>query len=131
MKRLTVIYISFLVVSLMFAGRSYAKIDAETIVGIWLFDEGRGDVAQDSSVNGNDGTLNGPQWTNESKFGSALEFNGSDSYIEFATGESMKTSHLTFMAWFNTRKLDGYGHIFQTGNDWNDMAGYVFRVHQD
>jgi hypothetical protein len=115
----------------MFAGKSYAKIDTETIVGIWLFDEGSGYVAKDSSVNGNDGTLNGPQWTNESKFGGALEFNGSDSYIEFATGESMKTPHLTFMAWFKTRKLDGYGHIFQTGNDWDDMAGYVFRVHQD
>jgi hypothetical protein len=131
MKRSIIIYISFLVVSLMFAGQSSAKIDTDTIVGIWLFDEGKGDVAKDSSISGNDGTLNGPEWTNESKFGSALEFNGTDSYIEFATGESMKTQHLTFMAWFNTRKLDGYGHIFQTGNDWDDMAGYVFRVHQD
>ena len=131
MKRLPLICISLLVNSFMFGGQGYAKIDTDTIVGIWLFDEGRGDVAKDSSVNGNDGTLNGPQWTNESKFGSALEFNGTDSYIEFASGESMKTQHLTFMAWFNTRKLDGYGHIFQTGNDWDDMAGYVFRVHQD
>jgi len=131
MARLNVICIIFLIINLTFAGQSYAKIDTETIVGIWLFDEGAGDVAKDSSVNGNDGTLIGPQWTNESKFGKALEFNGSDSYIEFATGENMKTPHLTFMAWFKTRKLDGYGHIFQTGNDWNDMAGYVFRVHQD
>jgi len=131
MTRLTIICISFIIVSLMFAGQSYADVDPETIVGIWLFDEGGGDVAIDSSGNGNDGTLNGPEWTNESKFGGALEFNGSSSYIEFSTGESMKTQHLTFMAWFNTRKLDGYGHIFQTGNDWNDMAGCVFRVHQD
>jgi len=131
MKRLTVIWISFLIISLMFAGQSYAKIDTKTVIGVWLFDEGGGEVAQDSSINGNDGTLNGPEWTNVSKFGGALEFNGTDAYIEFATGESMKTPHLTFMAWFNTRKLDGYGHIFQTGNDWDDMAGYVFRVHQD
>ena len=131
MSRSTVICISFLLISLMFAGQSNAKIDTNTIVGIWLFDEGVGDVAEDSSVNGNDGTLNGPQWTSESKFGDALEFNGTDSYIEFATGESMKTPHLTIMAWFNTRKLDGYGHIFQSGNDWDDMAGCVFRVHQD
>jgi hypothetical protein len=60
-----------------------------------------------------------------------LEFNGADSYIEFATGESMKIQQLTFMAWFNTRKLDGYGHIFQSGTDWDDIAGCVFRVHQD
>jgi hypothetical protein len=129
MTRLTII--SFIIVILMFAGPGYAKIDIKTVVGVWLFDEGGGDLAQDSSINGNDGTLNGPEWTNMSKFGGALEFNGTDAYIEFATGESMKTPHLTFMAWFNTRKLDGYGHIFQTGNDWDDMAGYVFRVHQD
>ncbi|MFB0554773.1 MAG: LamG domain-containing protein [Phycisphaerae bacterium] len=131
MTRLTIICISFIIVSLMFAGQCYADVDPETVVGIWLFDEGGGDVATDSSGNGNDGTLHGPEWTNESKFGSALEFNGSSSYIEFATGESMKIPHFTFMAWFNTRKLNGYGHIFQTGNDWNDMAGCVFRVHQD
>jgi len=131
MTRLTIICISFIIIILMFAGQSYADVDPETIVGIWLFDEGGGDVAIDSSGNGNDGTLNGTEWTNESKFGGALEFNGAGSYIEFATGESMKTQHLTFMAWFNTRKLDGYGHIFQTGNDWDDMAGCVFRVHQE
>jgi len=131
MTRLTIICISFIIIILMFTGQSYAQVDHETVVGIWLFDEGGGDVAQDSSGNGNDGTLNGPEWTNESKFGGALEFDGAGSYIEFATGESMKTPHFTIMAWFNTRKLNGYGHIFQTGNDWNDMAGYVFRVHQD
>jgi len=135
MTRLTIICISFIIVGLMFAGQSYAKVDPKTVVGIWLFDEGGGDIAQDSSINGNDGTLlpanNGPRWTNDSKFGSALEFNGADNYIEFATGESMKTQNLTFMAWFKTRKLNGYGHIFQTGNDWDDMAGCVFRVHQD
>jgi len=122
-------------VSLMFAAQSYAEVDPGTAIGIWLFDDGDGDIAEDSSGNGNDGTLlpagNGPTWTDESKFGGALEFNGAGSYIEFATGQRMKTPHLTIMAWFNTRKIDGYGHIFQTGNDWNDMAGYVFRVHQD
>jgi hypothetical protein len=131
MTRLIKICISFIIVNLMFSGQIYADVDAETVVGIWLFDDGEGNVAVDSSGNGNDGTLNGPDWTNESKFGGALEFNGAGSYIEFATGESMKTPHFTIMAWFNTRKLDGYGHIFQTGNDWNDMAGYVFRVHQE
>ena len=113
------------------AGPVHAKIDPETVVGIWLFDEGAGGVAGDASGNGNDGTLNGPQWTTQSKFGGALEFDGAGSYIEFATGESMKTPHLTVLAWFNTRRLSGQGVIFQTGNDWNDMAGYVFRVNNN
>ena len=42
-------------------------------VGIWLFDEGKGGVAADTSGNGNDGAITGAKWT-EGKFGGALEF---------------------------------------------------------
>ena len=41
--------------------------------GIWLFDEGKGGVAADTSGNGNDGEVSGAKWT-EGKFGGALEF---------------------------------------------------------
>jgi len=54
----------------------------EGVVGSWHFDEGSGDVAHDSSGNGNDGTLkNGPTWVN-GKFGKALNFDGQDDYVE-------------------------------------------------
>ena len=62
MARLTIVCISSIVVSLMFAGLSDAKINPESIVGIWLFDEGKGDAAADSSGNGNDGEINGATW---------------------------------------------------------------------
>ena len=42
-------------------------------VGIWLFDEGKGGTAVDTSGNGNDGTISGAKWA-EGKFGGALEF---------------------------------------------------------
>lgn len=42
-------------------------------VGIWLFDEGKGGVAADTSGNGNDGEVSGAKWA-EGKFGGALEF---------------------------------------------------------
>ena len=42
-------------------------------VGIWLFDEGKGGVAADTSGNGNDGAIAGAKWV-EGKFGGALEF---------------------------------------------------------
>jgi hypothetical protein len=58
----------------------YAKLDPKNAVGIWLFDEGNGDVAKDSSGNGNDGTLKGPKWV-DGKFGKALEFNGASDYV--------------------------------------------------
>lgn len=59
----------------------YAKIDTKTIVGMWLFDEGTGELTKDYSGNGNDGTLKGPKWV-DGKFGKALEFNGVSDYVD-------------------------------------------------
>ena len=64
------------VISLLFAGSIEAEIDPETIAGMWLFDEGRGNTAEDSSENEREGTLvNDPEWV-DGKFGKALSFDG-------------------------------------------------------
>lgn len=48
---------------------------------MWLFDEGKGDTAKDSSGNGNDGQLmNGPKW-DSGKFGTALTFAGTGDHV--------------------------------------------------
>jgi hypothetical protein len=61
---------------------SYAKIDSKTAIGIWLLDEGKGDITADSSGNKNDGTLGkSPVWV-DGKFGNALEFNAIDNYVD-------------------------------------------------
>ena len=65
----------------MLTPQSYAKIDPDTIVGMWLFDEGAGDTAGDLSGNGNDGTLEGGEWV-DGRFGKALEFNGAGDYVD-------------------------------------------------
>jgi hypothetical protein len=44
-------------------------------VGYWKLDEGQGTVIRDSSPNGNDGTVDQPQWV-EGKIGTALQFDG-------------------------------------------------------
>ncbi len=36
---------------------SQAEIDPDKIVGIWLLNEGKGDVAEDASENGREGTV--------------------------------------------------------------------------
>ena len=41
----------------MLTTQSYAKIDPETVVGMWLLDDNKGDIATDSSGKANDGTL--------------------------------------------------------------------------
>ena len=79
---LILVWASFIVLCLMFAGQRSAKIDPKTIMGLWLLDEGQGDKVEDSSGNGNTGTLvNGAQWA-DGKFGKAVELDGSDDYVE-------------------------------------------------
>jgi len=89
-----------MVISLMFAGLSNAKIDLKSAVAIWLFDEGKGDVVKDSSENGNDGQpMKGPKWVS-GKFGKALEFDGSDDYVDCGSGASLDiTDAITIVAW--------------------------------
>ena len=71
---------TLIVLNLMFTGISTAEFDLKTLAGMWLFDEGKGDTATDSSENGKDGELvNAPKWTKNGKFGSALEFDGNES----------------------------------------------------
>ena len=99
MKRLTVV--SFIVISLMFAGISNGAIDPKSIMGMWLFDEGNGDAAKDASGNGNEGVLEGPKWV-DGKFGKALEFNGASDYVDTGNDpitDLSETKILSISAW--------------------------------
>ncbi|RLI73252.1 hypothetical protein DRP04_16015, partial [Archaeoglobales archaeon] len=59
------------------------------VVGSWHFDEGSGTTAYDTSGNDNDGTINGATWTT-GKFGSALNFDGTDDYVDCGNDESLE-----------------------------------------
>ena len=59
----------------MSPGLSSAKIDPDSALGIWFFDEGKGGEAKDSSGNGNDGEIVDAEWV-AGKFGEALKFEG-------------------------------------------------------
>jgi len=96
---------------------SYAKLDLENCVGMWLLDEDKGDTAMDSSGNGNDGTLkNGPKWV-EGKFGRALEFDGG-SYVEVPASENFFYEEgYTFALWFKANNVNTQqGPIGQNAN---------------
>ncbi|MCY4403164.1 MAG: hypothetical protein OXD54_11355 [Candidatus Poribacteria bacterium] len=59
-----------------------AALDADNIMGIWLFNKGNGNTAEDSSGNGNDGKINGGAKWVDGQFGKALEFDGTDDWVE-------------------------------------------------
>ncbi len=89
----------------MLVGQSYADIDPATIVGLWLFDEGKGGVVKDSSGKGNDGEIFGAEWV-AGQFGSALEFDGTDDYVNAGNDSSFDiTDAMTLAAWY---KADAY-----------------------
>jgi len=114
--RFTIICISFIIISSMFAGQSYAKIDPENILGIWLFDEEEGDITEDASENGNDGTLiNTPAWI-DGVFGSALDFNGSSTYVDCGNDEALNVKVFSVSFWCNITITEGWNHIISRGS---------------
>lgn len=99
--------IGLVFVSLVLTSLSYAKLDLESAVAIWLFDEGKGNEVKDFTENGNDGELtNGPEWV-EGKFGTALKFDGVDDYVAVSSpgGFPAGSNARTISLWFKWSKV--------------------------
>ena len=118
--------------------QSQEEIDLEKgLVAHWAFDEGEGDIAFDGTENHNDGTLkcvgeecSPPEWV-EGKIGYALEFDGTDDYVDCGGDSSLEmgTGDFTIAAWVKTSSSDsGWPRIVRkVGDDY----GYEFYLHQD
>jgi len=112
-----------IIISIVFAGISYAKVDPKTCVGAWLFDEGKGDTVEDSSEYGNDGTLtNGPEWA-DGKFGGALEFqgrvNGVKDHVLCGKDDSINSiaDEITITAWVYPMAESNYEYVVSNDRD--------------
>jgi hypothetical protein len=106
MTRLSIVCVSLFIIILALPNISDAKIDSKTIEGLWLFDEGSGNVAQDLSGNGYHGEILGAKWVS-GKYGEALEFDGVDDDVVINNyfgieGIEPRTTCLWFQA-FDTR----------------------------
>lgn len=104
-KYLLIAMVVLLVVGILVSS-SYARIDPESIVGIWLFDEEEGDIASDSSGNGNDGELKGNlEWV-DGKFSTALSFPGvRDNIVSVPHSDAMSSDTFTITVWVNLESL--------------------------
>ncbi len=121
------------VVSLIFTAPGFAQIDPEDIVGIWLLDDGGGNVAMDSSGNGNDGEIFGATST-EGEFGMALEFDGVDDHVDMLDVSNIPTDSdpRSITVWFYTEVpgseyKNNISSIVQQAEDANG-AGKLFCV---
>jgi hypothetical protein len=89
--------------------------DRTGMVGYWSLDDGSGSVAGDFSENNNDGTINGATWT-DGKIGDALEFDGSDDYVDLPDNLGY-SNQVSAFAWFKHKAPPpGNYHIIMGGS---------------
>ncbi|MBM3240646.1 LamG domain-containing protein [Candidatus Poribacteria bacterium] len=106
MKNLVTILL-FIIIS-TFIVSSYA-IDPKIIVAIWLLDENKGNVIEDSSGNGHQGEIQGSVKWIKGKFSSALEFPGKgDSYVLIPHDEAFNLTTFSITAWINLKDTGAY-----------------------
>jgi len=89
------IIIMLLILPISISAISAPIIDPDSVVAIWLFDEGKGNTVSDSSGNGHDGEFVGDvKWT-DGKYNKALQFTG----IAASRVEVPNEPSLTLMEW--------------------------------
>ncbi len=82
-------------------------------LGYWPLDEGSGSVAGDSGPLGLDGTIVSPAWA-AGHSGTALDLNGSSSYVDLPYTELVPTAGLSLSAWVQADSL--------SASSWNVVA---------
>jgi fibronectin type 3 domain-containing protein len=70
-----------------------------SLVAAYGFDEGVGGLAADASGNAHFGTIAGATWTTEGRFGGALSFNGTNSYVDLGGLGTFYGTGFTLEAW--------------------------------
>ncbi|TSC85412.1 MAG: LamG domain-containing protein [Microgenomates group bacterium Gr01-1014_16] len=84
-----------------------------TLAGWWKMDEGSGSTTQDSSGNGNTGTLSGfaaADWV-AGKYGKALNFDGVDNNIKINPNFKNNLKSFTVEFWVYLNSLDGTANV--------------------
>jgi hypothetical protein len=109
---------------------SHAEIDPETAVGIWLFDENQGNIAQDSSGKGNNGEIGkGLKWADGQYGSKSLDFPGS-AVVLVPHNESLNLVTWTIVAWIRAEFANGWVEFVSksdpVGN--TDFRNYVLQI---
>jgi len=100
-------------------------VSQANIIGVWLFDEGSGNVLKDASGNGHDGVITGGKWI-EGKYGKALEFDA-DTFIEVKDPKGVfnLSKELTVMIWAYLTALTECCTGIPRKADSKDAGGWV------
>jgi hypothetical protein len=94
-----------------------AAVDPKSAMGVWLFDEGRGNETADLSGHNFTGTLNGPKWV-AGKIGNALKFEGAQWVSVPSAPELVIGDELTMMAWFFAEDISTWRQIIAKSDEY-------------
>lgn len=126
----TSVILILIVISLMLTSQSVAIIDPKSAIGIWLLDEGKGQIAKDASGNGNDGNFFGAVQWDKGQFGTAVKFGGGADYIRVPHSDKLSLTTFTLTAWLLTKSGgDWIGVISKSHN--NQTRNYTLYIHKD
>lgn len=130
MRIKSLIFINLVVISFLFTCQSFAAVAREAIVAFWLFDEGQGKIAQDSSGNKHDGEIgNGIKWIDGQYSGKALLFPG-NAVVIVPHKDSLNLTNWTITAWIRADFKSGWVEFVSksvpVGN--TDFRNYVLQI---
>ena len=100
---------------------SVHSVEPEKAIGVWLFDEGEGSVAADSSGNSHDGEILADVKWADGKSGSALEFPGygDASYVKIPHEPTLELVEHSITAWIKVASTE----VPPTENAWQLLIG--------
>lgn len=110
------------------------SVEPDEVVGIWLFDEGSGDVAVDSSGNGYDAEIRPAVKRDKGKFDRALLFPGTvteNSYVTIPHQESLNLEEYSITAWINVSPTAGDWQIIIAKWNPHDVRNYSILTNRD
>ena len=108
------------VITGLWVHNSYSQIDTESLVGMWLFDKGRGDDVVDYSNKGNDGKIVGAERV-DGKIGMGVEFDGSNHVVIPASASiDDYRDGFTYLLWVKPLGPPAGPHIRLIERDWHN-----------
>ena len=116
----TLIAIMVLFISGIWVQESTAKIDPETLMGMWLFDHGKGNTVKDASPNGNDGEIVDAERV-EGKEGMGIEFDGTNHVVIPASKTTDDfLNGFTYLLWAKPLRNPSGPHVRLIERDWHN-----------
>ncbi len=95
------------------SNKSFVFFDViSNVSAAYSMDEGTGTVLIDTSGNGNTGTIYNSDWTTDSKYGAALQFDGLNSYVDCGDINAAEgDTSLSVFAWIKPNNLTQAGIV--------------------